>query len=263
MKKAELRRIIRESIKQLRLNEYKNCKTDKDCETGGPRARCIDGVCGHGDPKGKSTTHTKGKLNENPFFDAFMKAAYICCNKTGHPACCRALEGPDSTDGPEKTTPGGEFGGDDLNEYPDEGNAFGGAMQKAKEAGEDSFELDGKTYQVNENAPLNENVVCDTRNNNPYTGVSSTCPSVAGQGSQTCTANFPGDGYAGTCGPASIAPGTGGTPTGVGPVRGLDKGNMEFNGVWVNKADFDREISRTHMMGESFIREMIKKEFKK
>ena len=65
---------------------------------------------------------------------------------------------------------------------------------------------------------LFENVVCDTRNNNPYTGVSSTCPAVAGQGSQTCTANFPGDGYAGTCGPASVAPGGGGTPTGVGPI---------------------------------------------
>ena len=75
---------------------------------------------------------------------------------------------------------------------------------------------------------IKENVVCDTRNNNPYTGVSSTCPAVAGQGSQTCTANFPGDGYAGTCGPASVAPG-GGTPTGGGPgitpVRGVPDNN--------------------------------------
>ena len=75
------------------------------------------------------------------------------------------------------------------------------------------------------NKLLLENVVCDTINNNPYTGVSSTCPAVAGQGSQTCTANFPGNGHTGTCGPASVAPG-GGTPTGGGPigVDNLDRG---------------------------------------
>ena len=155
-----------------------------------------------------------------------LKAASKCCYESGDARCCKVIDPSIEAGSPGKTTPG--RGDDDLSAEP-----------------------------------LNENVVCDTRNNNPYTGVSSTCPAVAGQGSQTCTANFPGDGYAGTCGPASIAPGTGGTPTGVGPVRGLDRGDMEFTGVWVNKADFDREISRTHMMGESFIREMIKKEFKK
>jgi len=40
-----------------------------------------------------------------------------------------------------------------LEEEPDEGNAFGGAMQKAKDSGENSFKLDGKTYQVNEITP--------------------------------------------------------------------------------------------------------------
>ena len=60
---------------------------------------------------------------------------------------------------------------------------------------------------------LLENVACDTRNNNPYTGVSSTCPSVPGQGTQTCVANFPAGptGYEGTCGPSGSS--TGGTPT--------------------------------------------------
>ena len=63
-----------------------------------------------------------------------------------------------------------------------------------------------------------ENVVCDTRNNNPYTGVSSTCPAVPGQGSQTCNANFPPGptGFEGTCGPSGMT--TGGTPT-----RGNDR----------------------------------------
>ena len=37
-----------------------------------------------------------------------------------------------------------------VKEEPNEGNAFGLAMQKAKEAGEDSFELDGKTFNVKE-----------------------------------------------------------------------------------------------------------------
>ena len=37
-----------------------------------------------------------------------------------------------------------------VKEEPNEGNAFGLAMQKAKEAGEDSFELDGKTFNVSE-----------------------------------------------------------------------------------------------------------------
>ena len=32
----------------------------------------------------------------------------------------------------------------------DEGNAFGAAVKKAKEAGEDEFEVDGKTYKVEE-----------------------------------------------------------------------------------------------------------------
>ena len=40
--------------------------------------------------------------------------------------------------------------GENIKEEPSEGNAFGLAMRKAKEAGEDSFELDGKTYDVNE-----------------------------------------------------------------------------------------------------------------
>ena len=35
-----------------------------------------------------------------------------------------------------------------TNEQPNEGNAFGLAMQKAKEAGDDSFELDGETFKV-------------------------------------------------------------------------------------------------------------------
>ena len=35
-----------------------------------------------------------------------------------------------------------------TNEQPNEGNAFGLAMQKAKAAGEDSFELDGETIKV-------------------------------------------------------------------------------------------------------------------
>ena len=65
---------------------------------------------------------------------------------------------------------------------------------------------------------LFENVVCDTRNNHPMTGASSTCPPTSNGSPQTCTANSNGDGYAGTCGPpASVTPG-GGTPTGAGPI---------------------------------------------
>ena len=32
----------------------------------------------------------------------------------------------------------------------DEGNAFGAAVKKAKEAGDEEFEVDGKTYKVEE-----------------------------------------------------------------------------------------------------------------
>lgn len=46
-------------------------------------------------------------------------------------------------EGEEKTLASGL-----TNEEPNEGNAFGLAMQKAKEAGEDSFELDGETFKV-------------------------------------------------------------------------------------------------------------------
>ena len=35
-------------------------------------------------------------------------------------------------------------------EEVEEGNAFGDAVRKAKEAGEDEFEVGGKTYQVKE-----------------------------------------------------------------------------------------------------------------
>jgi hypothetical protein len=37
-----------------------------------------------------------------------------------------------------------------INELVDEGNAFGDAVRKAKAAGKDEFEVDGKTYQVKE-----------------------------------------------------------------------------------------------------------------
>ena len=76
---------------------------------------------------------------------------------------------------------------------------------------------------------LLENIACDTRNNNPYTGVSSTCPAVQGQGSQTCTANFPPGptGFEGTCGPSGGMTGTTGTPiTNVSPkdiTKGFEK----------------------------------------
>jgi hypothetical protein len=40
----------------------------------------------------------------------------------------------------------------DLAEYIEEGNAFGDAVRKAKEAGEEEFEFDGKTYKVEEAA---------------------------------------------------------------------------------------------------------------
>ena len=46
-------------------------------------------------------------------------------------------------EGEEKTLASGL-----TNEQPNEGNAFGLAMQKAKEAGDDSFELDGETFKV-------------------------------------------------------------------------------------------------------------------
>ena len=46
-------------------------------------------------------------------------------------------------EGEEKTLASGL-----TNEEPNEGNAFGLAMQKAKEAGDDSFELDGETFKV-------------------------------------------------------------------------------------------------------------------
>ncbi len=42
-----------------------------------------------------------------------------------------------------------EFTGEEDDEV-EEGNAFGDAVRKAKEAGEDEFEVDGKTYQVKE-----------------------------------------------------------------------------------------------------------------
>ena len=42
-----------------------------------------------------------------------------------------------------------EFVGDDEEDV-EEGNAFGDAVRKAKEAGEDEFEVDGKTFKVKE-----------------------------------------------------------------------------------------------------------------
>ena len=75
-----------------------------------------------------------------------------------------------------------------------------------------------------------ENVVCDVRNNNPYTGVSSTCPSSPGGGSQTCVADFPPGptGNEGTCGPLGGMTG-GGTQGG-----GSDSDDM-------NRKDFDMD----------------------
>ena len=47
-------------------------------------------------------------------------------------------------EGEEKTLASGLYNEEEV----DEGNAFGLAMQKAKAAGEDSFELDGETIKV-------------------------------------------------------------------------------------------------------------------
>jgi hypothetical protein len=45
----------------------------------------------------------------------------------------------------------GSFEGEDLKEEElEEGNAFSGALAKAKEEGKDEFEVDGKTYKVEE-----------------------------------------------------------------------------------------------------------------
>tara|TARA_Y100001973_G_scaffold103803_1_gene171922 strand:- start:411 stop:1490 length:1080 start_codon:yes stop_codon:yes gene_type:complete len=57
------------------------------------------------------------------------------------------LQGPDKEEMIKKLQQGGTVS---LEEDPSEGNAFGAAMQKAKEAGEDSFELGGKTFSVKE-----------------------------------------------------------------------------------------------------------------
>jgi len=38
-----------------------------------------------------------------------------------------------------------------INEEPNEGNAFSGALDAAKDAGQDEFDVDGKTFQVKEN----------------------------------------------------------------------------------------------------------------
>ena len=46
-----------------------------------------------------------------------------------------------------------EFTGEEDEEDVEEGNAFGAAVTKAKEDGEDEFEVDGKTYKVQEECP--------------------------------------------------------------------------------------------------------------
>ena len=46
MKESDLINIVRRVIKEDMV-----CTGDEDCETGGPRARCIKGKCGHGEPR--------------------------------------------------------------------------------------------------------------------------------------------------------------------------------------------------------------------
>ena len=58
-----------------------------------------------------------------------------------------SLSGDTKADLKQKLKDGGAV---ELEEEPSEGNAFGLALQKAKELGEDTFEFDGKTYDVNE-----------------------------------------------------------------------------------------------------------------
>jgi hypothetical protein len=58
-----------------------------------------------------------------------------------------SLSGDTKADLKQKLKDGGAV---ELEEEPSEGNAFGLALQKAKESGEDTFEFDGKTYDVNE-----------------------------------------------------------------------------------------------------------------
>ena len=64
------------------------------------------------------------------------------------------LKGPDKEEMIKKLQQGStvtfEEASSNLEEEPNEGNKFGAALQKAQAAGEDSFEVDGKEYDVKE-----------------------------------------------------------------------------------------------------------------
>lgn len=49
----------------------------------------------------------------------------------------------------------------ELDEEPNEGNEFSGALKKAKDAGEDEFEVDGKKYKVKESEEVDEEEVVE------------------------------------------------------------------------------------------------------
>lgn len=59
-----------------------------------------------------------------------------------------------------------------------EGNEFSGALKKAKDAGEDEFEVDGKKYEVEEEE-MDEGVKCDCCNATPCT-CGPECPTCGG-----------------------------------------------------------------------------------
>ena len=85
-------------------------------------------------------------IEEGNAFGAAVKAARengdseFQVNGKTYPLKEKVIEESEDTD---------EFVGDDEDDV-EEGNAFGAAVTKAKEDGEDEFEVDGKTYQVKE-----------------------------------------------------------------------------------------------------------------
>jgi len=98
LSESELTNLVRRVlIEKEHIKEEKACTDDTDCETGGPRARCIKGKCGHGKPRdGEIETGISYSpvdwWEEDEEFGGHVSGGLGCCSRHSGAACVGGFE---------------------------------------------------------------------------------------------------------------------------------------------------------------------------
>ena len=95
LSESELTNLVRRVlIEKEHITEDRVCTDDTDCETGGPRARCLSsGKCGHGEPRdGGSSYSPVDWWEEDEEFGGHVAGGLGCCSRHSGAACIGGFE---------------------------------------------------------------------------------------------------------------------------------------------------------------------------